>query len=252
MGAVDIPADPIARERERERLLTQANALRVKGQITDAREMLQKALLYTQGVPPRDIAPIHEQIGDLFEVEERLEEAAAAYATAHELDPKRVTAEKKFATLSLRIAEKKSGQSLADAMLRGDSIADLVATGALGGAGGKRNAGVAMLLSAFCPGFGQIYNRQLIKGLILLGIFLFSLLILSLSAERESLFRSIIALFALKPGKMPHSISPLVVLFAVIAFAAWLYSIVDAPFFAGKAGATPEDRPKIDKTGWEV
>jgi hypothetical protein len=109
-----------------------------------------------------------------------------------------------------------------------------------------------MLLSACFPGFGQIYNGQLVKGLILLGVYLFSLLILSLSPERDDLFRSIIALFALKPAKMAHSVSPLVVVFAVIAFATWVYSIVDAPFFAGKAGAVRDERPQIDKSGWEV
>ena len=254
-GAGRPPAKPLGSEqdRERERLLSQANAFRVKGQITDARETLQKALLLAESLPMREQAPLYEQLGDLLLIEEKFDDALAAYTKAREFDPKRVVTERKFADASLQKAQATGKLSMSEALLRGDSLADLLASGELNGAGGRRNAGLAMFLSMIVPGFGQFYNGQLIKALILASVFVISLLVLMLSPERNDFFRDVTAIFALKTAKAGHPISPLTIFFALTCFGSWLFSLVDAPFSANKIRPAAEVVvSKVDKSGWEV
>ncbi|MDX1931819.1 MAG: zinc-ribbon domain-containing protein [Capsulimonadales bacterium] len=241
-----------AAERERERLVSQATALRIKGQITDARLLLQKALELADGTPPSAQAPLYEQTGDLLLIEELYDEAIAAYARARELDPKRVSAERKYAEAALQQAQATGKLSINEALLRGDSVADLIASGELGGNRGKRNAGVAMLLSLIVPGFGQFYNGQIVKAFVLIGAFAISLLVLSLSPEKDNLFRDIAAIFAMQGGRASFALSPLTSFFALVCVGSWLYAIVDAPFNAGKSGDNGSGAAKVDKSGWEV
>ena len=241
-----IPADPIQREREREKLLTQASAFRVKGLVTDARETLQQAVRFFEGRPPQEVAPIYEQIGDLLETEDFADEAMTAYGAAYELDPKRVSADRKKATLALNLATRRNPDAMSAALLRGESIADVLGEGPVT----RRNAGLAMFLSVVFPGFGQLYNAQIIKGLILLSIAVISLLVISLSADKDSLFRNIAALFALRKGGAAPS--PTMIFFTLAYLIAWLYSIVDAPFFSSKAGGETVVKSTVDKSGWEV
>lgn len=238
--------------REWERLISQATAFRVKGQITDARETLQKALALAEGVPPTTLAPLYEQIGDLLLVEELYDDALAAFEHARTLDPKRISADKKHAEAALQKAEATGKLSLSAAMLRGDGVADIIASGELGENRGKRNAGFAMLLSALMPGFGQLYNGQMVKGLIIIGVFALSLLVLSLSPEKDALFHDIAAIFAMRGGKASFAVSPLTSFFAILCLGSWLYSIVDAPFSASKTHENDSGAAPIDKSGWEV
>ena len=248
---VNVPADPITRERERDRLLTLANVQRMRGQTSEARVTLGQALVMVEGMKPAQIAPIHELLGDLLLAEERWEEALAEFGRAHYLDNTRAGAERKFASLTLRLAETKANRTVADAMLRGESVVDLMAGGAMESGRGRRNAGVAMLLSAFVPGFGQFYNGEFIKGAILLGGWLVCVLIFAVSSQRDQFFKKLVGLIALNSRTANIEVSPLLVCVGIAYTAFFLYSLVDAPFMAAK---TPKNAtgPVIDKTGWEV
>jgi tetratricopeptide (TPR) repeat protein len=238
---------------ERDRLMTQAGVFRAKGQITDARETLEKALAMAQGGKPRDIAMVHEQIGDLLLVEEELEAATEAFQQAFHIDPTRTTAEKKIASTQMAISDREAEKRLGQKALQDDSIASIIASGDLTGHGGKRNAGIAMGLSVAVPGFGQIYNGQLVKGLILIAVFAIALLVISFSPEKDDLFKLIGSTFALKPAR-DVSVSPPIMAVAVIGFIAWIYAIVDAPFFTRQNEVSREERSPsaVDKSGWEV
>jgi tetratricopeptide (TPR) repeat protein len=239
-------------ERERERLISQATAFRVKGQITDARLTLQKALEFADTMTPQAQAPLFEQLGDLLQTEDMYDESLAAYARALELDPRRVSADRKHAEAALQKARASGKLSVNAALMRGDSVAELLVSGELGGNRGKRNAGMAMFLSMIVPGFGQFYNGEIIKAIILVGAFTISLLVLSLSPEKNVLFKDIVAVFALQGQRASFGISPLTTFFALVCVGTWLYSIVDAPFSAGKSGEIRSDGPIVDKSGWEV
>jgi hypothetical protein len=249
---IEIPADPVARERERDRLLTLANVQRMRGQVSEARQTLQNAVALAEGMPPQTLAPTYELLGDMLSTEGRIEEAMEAYQNATSADPKRASAEKKFAQMTLALAEANGTLNISEAMLRGESIADLMASGALGRQQGKKNAGVAMMLSILMPGFGQMYNGQIVKGVILMGLFLGLLLIITLAPGGSAFLRQFAAFVALNPGKAAAAPAWLPVV-GVAVVVVWLYGIVDAPFMAAK-GVAPDDdgRPVIDKSGWEV
>jgi tetratricopeptide (TPR) repeat protein len=226
-------------------MLTLANVQRMRGQLDDARRTLTQAIAISEGMPGKGIAPTYELLGDLYAAEERWSDAAEAYGKAHELDQARASAEKKFATMTLRLAETKDGGALADAMLRGDSLTDLLASSATGR---KRNAGMAMFLS-LVPGFGQFYNGQFIKGAALMGVWALCLVVFAASPERDFFFKAFARMMALKPvGSFP----PFLSFVGIVMIAVWLYSIVDAPFMAGKAPQSDDTGPVVDKTGWEV
>ena len=232
--------------------MTQAGVQRARGQVTDARETLERALLLAEGGPRRDIAAIHEQIGDLLVIEGELERAAESFQKATETDSTRTTADRKYANTQIAISDREAEKRLGQALLS-DDMGDILKSGGMNGRGGKRNAGMAMMLSIIVPGFGQFYNGEFIKGALLLGTFALALLIISLSPDREGLFGGLAATLALKPGKA-HAVAPFIIGVAVIGFAAWLYSVVDAPFFAGKTSAPEGINPHSlkDKSGWEV
>lgn len=250
---IDIPADPVARERERDRLLTLANVQRMRGQVSDARQTLQNAIALSEGSVPQMVAPTHELLGDMLAAEGRIEEASEAYKQATDADPKRVSAEKKFAQMTLALAEAKGTLNISEAMLRGDSLADLMASGAMGRQQGKKNAGVAMLLSLLMPGFGQIYNGQVIKGVVVMGVFLVLLLLITLAPGGSEFLNQFAAIMALKPNTPSRAPIPgWLPIVGIMVVAVWLYGIVDAPFMAGKGTVTDPDRPPVDKSGWEV
>jgi hypothetical protein len=154
--------------------------------------------------------------------------------------------------MTLEIADSKAEENLAATMLRGDSIADLIASGAMGSQRGRRNAGVAMLLSTVIPGFGQFYNGDFFKGAVLLGLYASSLLYFAVSPDRDLFVKKFAAIVAMSHQRAANvDVSPSSVFVGVLLVGVTLYSIVDAPFMASR---TPKNAsgPAIDKTGWEV
>jgi hypothetical protein len=133
-------------------------------------------------------------------------------------------------------------------MLRGDGIGDLLADSARYG---RRNAGFAMLLSLVVPGFGQFYNGQFRKGVLLLGIFALALLIISVSPDREEFATNFALTMSMKPLR-GGNVSILTISMAILAFGTWLYSLVDAPYYASKVSTESVPGGPVDKSGWEV
>jgi tetratricopeptide (TPR) repeat protein len=257
------PSPPLtgpARDRERERLQTLANVQRMRGQLVDARATLQQALALGGEPGPGD-APVHEMLGDILAADERWDEAKTAYGTAHALDPRRASAERKFAQMTLRAADAAAERALAEAVLRGEAVpggasgASAAGGGAFGGgARGKRNAGLAMLLSGLAPGFGQLYNGQLVKGLICLGIFFVTLLAIRLSPDGDLLVKQAVSLLAGQPLRGARGeVSPLLWLLVFLSAAVWLYALLDAPITASKTESSgAAGTAGVDKSGWEV
>jgi hypothetical protein len=242
------------RVRERERLLTLANLQRMRGQLADARKSIQSALALSEGMPPREVAPIHELLGDVLRSEDRWEEAQKAYETAFALDSERAGAEKKFAEATLRLAEAKA---IASGSMLGIASEDFDAGAFGGGVRGKRNPGLAFILSLFVPGFGQLFNGELVKGGICLGIFVLGLTAMRLSPDSEILFSKINAFFSpnsVGASRASEALPPVMVFLLIIIGLDWMYSVFDAAAGATKsaekaAGAVP---PAGDRSGWEV
>lgn len=123
-----------------ERLFRQASLHRRRGRFGEALNECLEAIHLT----PRDAAGL-ELLGDILQALGRVDDALAAYQRASEADPKRATAEKKYAELLL----------LQDRTLSSGLHTE------------PRNPYMAVLLSALCPGAGQYYNGQVVKGLVM-------------------------------------------------------------------------------------
>ncbi|WP_395093872.1 hypothetical protein [Armatimonas sp.] len=248
---VSIPDDPLARERELERLLTRANVERARALIRDSRKTLNQALVLAEHVSASAAAPVYEQLGDLLAAEERLDEAKVNYEKALELSTgKRPSAEKKLAEVSLRLSDQSAMERLGGVLGPSEDLVDVLRMPR----SGNRHAGIAMMLS-IAPGFGQFYCGQVIKAAVILGIFLISLFLVMLM-DYQALFAHLANTFAMGRGKLKTSApSTTTVVFAVIAFCAWLYSIADAPFSAAKTDTldTPGllPTPMGNRSGWE-
>lgn len=126
---------------EAERLLREAALSRRRGRFAEAAEKCSTAIQKA----PRDAAGL-ELYGDVLQALGRVDDALAAYRRAGEADPRRKSAEKKYAQLLLM-------QDRSVAAFQGQAEAT--------------SPYLAVLLSALCPGAGQYYNGQTGKALVL-------------------------------------------------------------------------------------
>ena len=255
--AIGIPEDAsrfVDPARERDRLLTLANVQRVRGQLAEARKSVETVLSLSDNLPNRELAPIHELLGDILQAEGKWEEAQAAFEKAHMIDTERVGAEKKFAEATLRIAEAKAIASGSMLGMPSESFG----SGTFGNrARGKRNSGVAVIASLFVPGFGQFVNGELVKGGVCLGVFLLTMVALCLSPDSVVFFAKINAMVAPNgpaAARALDPLSPLMIALLILLTANWGYSLFDAAAGASKSegdskGAVP---PAGDRSGWEV
>ena len=251
---IAIPNDPLARERELERLLTRANVERARALVRDSRTTLEQALVLAPHVSPTAAAPVYEQLGDLLLAEERYEQAKEHFEKALELSGgKRASAEKKLGEMAVRLSDQAAMERLGGALGPSEDLVDVLRDPRTG----KRHAGVAMLLS-LAPGFGQFYCGQIVKAGIILGVFVISFFIVFLMPDRDALFQHLAGAFAMGKGKLSlPAPSTTTVGFAVIAFCAWLYSVADAPFSAAKTdtvdahGFTVSAAPMGNRSDWE-
>ncbi len=173
-------------ELELERLLRLAHLQSIRKQWIEASGTCEKALNFS----PQNIKVI-ELHGDILMECGKLDEALSAYRAAHEMEPDNGAIETKYAKATLSAAEREYAK-LPQANLQLQFVH-------------KRNWLVALAASSCFPGFGQLYNHELVKAGIL-GI--------------PSLISMMLAL---------HS-PPFWGVFAVI----YIYSMIDAPSSAMK------------------
>ncbi|MBM3494233.1 MAG: hypothetical protein FJX72_07925 [Armatimonadetes bacterium] len=197
--------EPTARERdEAERLLRDAHLARRRGRFAEASERCLAAIAKT----PSDAAAL-EMLGDIMQALGRVDDAVVAYHRAGEADPRRASAERKYAALVLMQDR---------------------ATAALTRQVEPRNPYMAVMLSAVCPGAGQYYNGETLKGLIL-AVVVLGLLICLLWTP--------LGFAGTTVGLSPTS----GMLLAGIGIT-YVISLADA-----RAGAS---RPRSVRTGWDV
>jgi tetratricopeptide (TPR) repeat protein len=189
---------------EADRLLTKANVARRRGSYQEAEAACRSAIEKT----PDDPAAL-EMYADILQSVGKVDDAVITYHRAIEIDPSRRSAERKYGALLLQ-------QDRGVAVLRTESI--------------PRNPYIAVLLSAICPGAGQLYCGSAAKGLILV------LLALVLAVL---LFWTPLG----APSEAGGLTSARAVLLGSLT-AVYLAGLVDA-----NVGARSSGRPR---TGWEV
>jgi tetratricopeptide (TPR) repeat protein len=199
-------------------LLREANVLRLRGQTAEAEDRCRAAL---ELVP--DEATALEMLGDLLRGRGRLEEAADLYRRSATAAPQRPSPETKFAEITLELAERQRLRDTAALLLQHPPSPEQQ----------RRNVMMALLLSGLFPGLGQFYNREAVKGGLLVAG---SLLCLWLGGD--ALFRLLFTVTAARPT---GPVSSLGAWFGFLGGVLWLYGVIDAVVTAQKrsAGAPP-------------
>ncbi len=113
----------------------------------------------------------------------------------------------------------------------------------------KKNPLLAVLLSAFIwPGAGQFYNREFKKGFVLVGLCVLLCFSFVIGAEKEIRQRLPVdatAFDMVKAQSVMQDIlkknSDYVLMFNLLMFAAWLYSVADAYWTAKQTQTPPEE-----------
>lgn len=207
------------RERELERLLAKANLHRLRGQFLEAEDTCRQAL----ALNPKDVV-IREMLGDVLYDTGKLDSALAEYRTAQELAPGRESIEKKFARVTLEIADRERQKALAaDMMLNPQKYAPK-----------ERSPGLAFIVS-FVPGLGQFYNGEFVKAGVIFGTFVLFMLSYAVLQKGYPAGISNFQMFL-------YLTSPAVQVTAVVFFLAYIYGIIDAPVAAGRTIRKPESK----------
>ncbi|MFN4179417.1 MAG: tetratricopeptide repeat protein [Armatimonadota bacterium] len=189
---------------EVERLLTQANVERMRGNFLTAKRLLEQAL---QKAPER--ADIHELLGDVYKAVGDLSTALECYKKARELDPTRRSVEEKFASTLLEINPPAVPEEVPFL---------------------PKNPTLAVILSALLPGAGQVYNEQWLKGIAMCVV---ALLSLGYFLQFYHQIRSATVMPTLSQVQQQLEQASvgeiLLLLFAgLLAFCIWTWSILDA------------------------
>lgn len=203
---------------EVERLLRQAHIAQMRGQRDEAQTLLKQAL---------DILPdspdVWEVLGDYRKEAGDLQGAHDAYKRAHELDPHNAFRERKFAEAVLALTRQQEQYQQWERALEGKGASDTLLL--------RRNPGLAFLLSLLMPGVGQLYNGQIVKGGIVLGITILGWVIFLLTPGGSDFVYNLLAYFV-NPAKIRGGLSGFQVMVAVVLFLTWFYAMVDAPISA--------------------
>jgi len=138
-----------------ERLTTAAAVYRKRGDLKAAVTACQELLtLDAENLDAREI------LADVLIEDGKHDEAMAEYRRILEADPSRVEAERKIAQLALRVGELRRREQRRQEIIQDPTKRDR---------GGGVRMGTAWVLAAICPGVGQLYLREYVKGLIILG-----------------------------------------------------------------------------------
>lgn len=154
----------------------------------------------------------HETLGDVLAARGDGDGAKAAYKAALALEPGRPSAESKFAMLTLQGEETRRRAALGVGYAAED--AHLVRSGA------GRGLWAGIVGSAICPGLGQIVQGQVVKGAILVAIYVAGLGLLAVLPKGS-------------PGQ--SYFGPGFWLISALMTADWVYAVADIAFASKSA-----------------
>lgn len=229
-------------QEEVEALLTQANVLRSRGKLEEAVGLCRQIL-------ERDAQAwgAWELLGDLEHERANFDAALEAYQRARELNPERAVLEEKVGLVALekerwerRLERARYLEAHPEELLRLRKA--------------MRNPALAAVFSGLVPGLGQIYNRQVEKGIALLvvHILLLSYVVVALLGVAQAVRdlpprgRAFLALFLEALQARPVGQLFLLLLSLVVILGLLTYSLLDALLQAVKInqaleeGETPE------------
>jgi len=199
-------------------LLREAHFLRLRGQEEEAETRCRAAL----ALAPEDPSAL-EMMGDLLRSRGQTESAAEFYKRALAAAPGLPSPEKKYAELALELADRARLRDAANMLLH-DPVSPQQQ---------RRNVMTALFLSALFPGLGQFYNRDGLKGALLV---VGSLICLVLGGDQ--LMRLMLTIATTRPSGEVNSMGAWLGLLSGVL---WIYAVIDAVVTAQRrnAGAGP-------------
>jgi tetratricopeptide (TPR) repeat protein len=202
------PTDPRV-----EQLLRDAYIQRMRQQFAASETLCRQAL----ELAPRDVQGL-ELLGDLLQEKGSTEPALELYRQALEVQPGKASLEEKIARQVLLKAEEERERLMAELMLSSPQAPKQR----------KRNQTAAILLSVICPGGGQFFNGQWVKGAIYL---LTGLLCLGLGGPDG------LKMLLGMAGPLPRGEEPngMLAALGMVGGLIWLASLLDASAQASKA-----------------
>jgi len=195
-----------------EQLLRDAHIQRVRQQWAAAETLCRQAL----DLAPDDAMGL-EMLGDLLAEKGSLGEALEAYQRAAGAQPGRPSLEHKIARLVLLRDEEERERAAAQLLLSSPPSARER----------KRHATVVLLLSLLCPGAGQIYNGERVKGGILLGAAVVSLFVGGADLVK-------LTLGVMAPLPRGQTVDGVLATVGMIGVLVWIYSLLDAAARGGR------------------
>jgi len=222
-----MPDEPTASEIQLRirQLLGQATLLRSRGDLQQALALAQEAVSLDD-----ESWEGQELVGDLLLSLAHPDQAMESYRRAREINPERASLEEKVGRAALAQAERDRTTELSRSLLEGKDTLQLP----------KRNPSYAALYSFIIPGLGQVYNREVGKGVVVVVLWL-AMLALSVMGVRSEL--------ALRPsGPMGTLYGPQMDLNSILSAAfsgvgaiwvvclivVWIYAVADAALRASK------------------
>jgi tetratricopeptide (TPR) repeat protein len=187
-----------------ERLLRDAHIQRMRGEWSAAETLCRKAL----EVAPDDLMGV-EMLGDILHERGKTEDALDLYRRAFAAQPEKGSLEEKIARMVLELAEEQ----------RERDAAHLLLTTPANKQARKRNATLMILLSLCCPGLGQLFAGDNVKGGILLGVGLVTLL-----AGGGDLFAFLMQFVVLHDSPIDGFRAAI----GMVGLVIYLYSLIDA------------------------
>lgn len=192
------PPSPAQLEKA-ENLIRQAAVAKMRGDNAGADKLLQEA----QEAAPTSPAVL-EAIGDDYMARGQKSKAMEVYKQAFTIDPKAISAERKYAELVLHIK----------------AISDPFMTMEMADAGTYASGKIAVILSLLVPGLGQYVLGYRVKGVAFFAVVLICWIILLAVPGMLSTFPGLFG------GKVQFN--PLVLVFLFPATVAHLWSVFDA------------------------
>jgi hypothetical protein len=222
------PSEIQTRMRE---LLGRATLLRARGQRQEALELAQQAVSIDDAS-----WEAHELIGDLLVELGRGELALESYRKARELNASRRALEDKLARAALARAAREQAATMSEALLSGKGRTTVLV----------RKPGYAALASVIAPGLGQVYNGEVVKGFVLLTLFMICFFLTGASLRAQMSFSPLSAQGSLYGPRvnvgslLAGLFSGVSAVWVILLLAVWVYAIADAAIRASRTGTSDD------------